>query len=85
MLTQDTYRDGTIRVLPTIKVERTAGAYLIVLQDHASNQQVQVEVETLDALAKGLEAALQNGGEAFRPYKSLKVRNPFKRAPRKKS
>jgi len=80
LLTQDLYRDGTIRVLPTIKIERVPGGYLIGLQDHASHQQCSVEVECLHDLTKALEKVLGNGGDAFRPYKSQKVRDPFKRA-----
>jgi hypothetical protein len=80
MLTQDTYRDGTIRVLPTIKIDRIPGAYLVTLQDHASHQQISVEVEALEGVAKALERAMAAGGDAFRPYRSQKVRDPFKRA-----
>lgn len=79
LLTQDFYRDGTIRVLPTLKVERTVGAYLVILQDHASHQQVSCEVTQLADLAKALEAVLRQGGDAFRPYKSQKVKDISKR------
>lgn len=83
LLTQDTYRDSTVRVLPSIKIERVVGGYEATLQDHASHQQITVALLTLDDLAKALERALGKGGDQFREYRSFKVKDPLKRTKRK--
>lgn len=78
LLTQDRYSDGTIRELPSIRVERASGGYAVTLQDHASNQQCSCWVGTLGELAEGLEAILGDL-QAWRPFQSFKVRDPDKR------
>lgn len=80
LLTQDRYRDGTVRVLPTIRIERVHGGYLVTLQDHASNQQVSCEVTKLWELHFALEQILASGENVFRPYSSMRVKDPTKRA-----
>lgn len=83
LLTVDTYRDGTVRVLPTLKIERVTGGYEVTLQDHASHQQVSVQIACLGDVGGALEAVLRKGGDAFREYKSFKVKDPTKRVKRK--
>jgi hypothetical protein len=83
LLTLDTYRDGTQRVLPTLKIERTGGGYVVSLQDHASRSQVTVTCETLAEVPRALERVLGSGKDVWREYDSLKVKDPSKRAKRK--
>lgn len=79
VLTQTRYRDGTIRVPATLKVEASDGWWLVTLQDHASNQQCTCYAETLADVPYALERLISGSDDAWRPFKSMKVRNPFKR------
>ena len=83
LLAQHTYRDGTIRVLPTLRVERISGAYRVTLQDHASHQQIAATSETLGGLAAALERAMTRPEPDWRPYKSPMVKDPAKRVKRR--
>jgi hypothetical protein len=80
---QDTYRDGTIRVLPTLKIDRISGGYRITLQDHASHQQVQAWSATWTGLPAALEAAMRHPNCEWRPYVSHLVKDPGKRTKRR--
>ena len=79
LLTLDTYADGSRRELPTLQIDRVDGAYLVRLQDHASRQQLQCKLFTLDELAGALERVLAAGVDAWLPYRSKKVQNPARR------
>lgn len=79
LITQDSYRDGTVRVLPTIKVERIPGGYRVTLQDHASHLQIAAMSCTLDGIARALESAMRQPEPEWRLYKSKVVQNPTKR------
>jgi hypothetical protein len=83
LLTQHTYRDGTIRVLPSIRVERVSGGYRITLQDHASHQQIAAASNTLAALGEALERAMKAVDPEWREYRSQIVKDPTKRTKRK--
>lgn len=63
----------------TLKVEAVDGWWLVTLQDHASGQQCSCHAETLGSIPATLEALLGSGEDVWRPYKSMKVRNPWKR------
>ena len=82
LLTQDTYKDSTVRVLPTLVINRVSGGYTVTLQDHASCQQCVAEANELSACFQQLERVLAGGGECFRPYKSFRVKDPMKRKKR---
>jgi hypothetical protein len=73
------YKDSTLRVLPSLRIERISGGYQVTLQDHASHQQCSVNVVTLKEIPKALESLLGAGGEAFRPFESQKVKDVTKR------
>jgi hypothetical protein len=83
LLTQDTYRDGTIRHLPSIRVERVSGAYRVILQDHASHQQIEAMATTLAGIGAALERAMRAPDPQWRSYRSPIVKDPGKRAKRR--
>lgn len=83
LLTLDTYRDGTVRVLPSIRVERISGGYRVTLQDHASHQQIAATSITLGGLGKALESAMRHPNAEWRPYASQVVKDPGKRMKRR--
>lgn len=84
MLTVEVLRDKTLRVLPSLLIERARGGYRVTLQDHASRQQASAEAEDLGALWQALEAVLR-GPKPFRPYKSKRVQDVERRKALKKA
>jgi hypothetical protein len=78
-LTRTRFRDGSIRVPANIRIEVFGGQWLIVLQDHASNQQCTVFSDTLGGAWEALETALTSDPSAWREYRSQKVKNPWAR------
>lgn len=74
LLTQDRYRNGEVRVLPTIRIERISGGYEVVLQEHSVRKQVRTIVLRLGEVAEALERCLTADLDAWRPYDSPKVR-----------
>lgn len=74
LLTLDRYSDGSERVMPTLKIERVAGGYLAILQEHASRQQVQVKALKLGDVPRALESLLASDLDAWKPYDSPKVK-----------
>lgn len=78
MLTVEVLADKTLRVLPSLLVERARAGYRVTLQDHASRQQASAEAEDLGSLWEALEASLR-GPKPFRPYKSKRVQDVDRR------
>lgn len=78
MLTLEVLSDQTIRVLPTLLIERVRGGFRVTLQDHASRQAASAEADGLGDLWEALEAALVSP-KGFRSFKSRKVTNVDKR------
>jgi hypothetical protein len=79
LLTLTTYKDGTARAMPSIKIERTGGGYIATFQDHASNKQLRVPLQKLQDLARTLEAAMAEGRAEWTEYRSYVVKDPRKR------
>lgn len=79
LLTQTRFRDGTIRVPASLEINASDGWWLVTLRDHASHQQCSCYAETLAEVPQSLENIMANADECWRPYKSRKVQNPFKR------
>lgn len=74
LLTQDRYADGTTRPLPTIKIDRVSGGYLVALQDHATRSAVGVTIRQLGDLERALERCLADPDTAWRDFDSFKVK-----------
>lgn len=70
LMTLSKYSDGTKRILPTIRVDRRAGGYLVVLQDHASRQQCSVLVSQFAAIPHAIESLVSHSLDCWRPYDS---------------
>jgi hypothetical protein len=85
LLVLDRYADGTVRVLPSVRIERVHGGYEVTLQDHASNLQCSVYVSRLKDWPTIMEARMVSSAGAWRPFTSFKVRDPLKRAGGKKA
>lgn len=83
MLTVEVLADKTLRVLPSLLIERARGGYRVTLQDHASRQQSSAEAEDLGSLWQALEAVLR-GPKPFRAYKSKRVTDVDRRKQLKK-
>lgn len=73
LLTQDEWKGGGKRELPTLKIERTGGGYVVQLQDHATRQAVHAVSRTLQGLWRALEACLRDPNTVWRDFASFKV------------
>lgn len=78
LLTLEVYRDRTIRVLPTLTIDRAEGGYRVTLQDHASNRQCSAEADGLGELWEALERAILSP-KGWRPFRSRRVQKPERR------
>lgn len=78
-MTQDAFADGTVRVLPSLLIERTSGGYTVILRDHATRQQIACEVLALTDVADELERVMRRAERPWTPFNSFKVKDPTKR------
>lgn len=78
LLTKDAYTDGTLRILPEIKIIRAPGGYQAQLNDHETCKQWAVAFLTLGEVFEALETRLCSGGPP-RDFKSMvnRSRGPF--------
>jgi hypothetical protein len=79
LLTRDVLTDRTVRVLPTIEIERIPGGYRIVLKDHASLHKILAEALTLDGLWLALESTIRAPDALWVEFTSYRVKEVAKR------